>query len=482
MLWREACLSRISSLAIIAALLSVGCSGQVAATRFAIRDVTVIDGTGAAPRQHSRVVVTDEKISSTGNESGPVPTGYTAIDGRGKFLIPGLWDMHVHIAAFTANPKWSRPLLLPLYVANGVTGVRDMGGDPEVLKKLKAEAAAGELLGPQIVTCGRLLNGRPDRQFPYVIGVRTVEEARAAVDAQKADGADCIKELSSVPPEAFFALAAESRKVGLPFVGHVPEGVSIFAASDAGEASMEHLFGLLMATSKREDELREKRLKAFAARDSKAAVEAEDEAIASYDGGKAQTLYKKFIANHNYQTPTFSYLMNAYNGVDLDPNDPHLKYVPASIRGDFTPAKVHQGESAAELAHDRGVYDRLVQLVSDMHKAGVPMLAGTDSFDPYDFPGSSLHNELAWFVRAGFTPSEALQVATREAAKFLGKEKESGTIELGKRADLVLLSADPTKDIHALDQIFAVILNGRYLDRAKLDSILAEAQRFAANN
>jgi imidazolonepropionase-like amidohydrolase len=444
------------------------------AKSLAITGVTVIDATGAPARPDMTVVVTGDRITAIGKpgEIG-VPEGARVMDGKGKYLIPGLWDMHVHTAS---------PFFLPLYLASGITGVRDMHAlAPDAIFGLRKQVQEGKQPGPRVVAAGPLVDG-PKPFVPGSLVAANAAEGREAVRKLKKMGADFVKVYTKLPREAYLAIADEAKKQGLPFAGHVPESVSAAEASDLGQKSIEHLTGVELACSDREDELRREAVAALTKSDNQAALELLGRigarAADSFSDKKARALYARFVRNGTWQVPTLTVLRSL---VSLDDPkfiaDPRVKYMPPSFRSYWSLMKLSP-ETAAGL---KRAYKRATGLVRAMHQAGVPFLAGTDTPGvPYVFPGFSLHDELALLVaEGGFTPLEALQAATRDPARFLGREKDLGTVEPGKLADLVLLDADPLADIHNTTKIAAVVANGRLLPRRELDRMLAEVE--AAN-
>jgi len=456
--------------------LGMTCLGQAspAPNSLYIHDVTVIDATGAPAQPHRSVIVRGDRIV------GIVPReelekadkrAGTWIDGRGKFLIPGLWDMHVHMVFGDWFPR-GKEVTLPLFIANGITGVRDMGGELEVLQQWRKEISAGTLIGPRIVMSGPMLDG-PEPRFPSSIAIKTPEDGRRAVDDLKRRGADFIKLQSLIPRDAVFAIADEARKHGISFVGHVPDAVRASEASNAGQKSFEHLIGIFEGSSPLEDEFIK-------------GAKTESQFLSTYDPKRAATLFTLLAKNHTWQCPTLVWERggNLIDEKDFA-HDIRAKYVPAYWKDvtwkRFTEQVVHEFNTD-DLATRKRFVEKELEVVKAMHDAGIPFLAGTDTPPGvYVFSGFSLHEELQRFVAAGFTPMEALQAATLNPAKFLGMEDRLGTIEQGKLADMVLLDANPLDDIPNTQKITAVIVNGRYLSRTKLDEMLAgveaEAQR-----
>jgi hypothetical protein len=476
-------------LAFISVISVVSCS-KPQTSSLAITHITIIDVTGGPAQRDSTVVIADSRITAVGPSSSlHLPGGTRIIDGSGKFLIPGLADMHVHLTG-AGEPVGSREFILPLLIANGVTTVRDMGGSVELLKQLREEIASGERIGPQIFFTGPYLDGDPPYFQPSIV-VRNAQDAAAAVQQLKSEGVDFIKVQSRLQRGGYFAIAEASRRAGMRYVGHVPDAISARAASEAGQASLEHLTGVLLACSTREDELRRRQLAAPSPYGSvNQSLERlrvwQRDLLDSYSEEKAAKLFETFVANQTWQVPTFPLLVHlAFLTPESDlANDSLMKYVPGGVRKNWEAGRrenlVNQG--AAEFQMRRELVKRSLAVFKEMHAAGVPAMAGTDTTAPNVFPGFGLHEDLKYFVEAGLTPLEALQAATIKPAEFLGRAVEQGSIAAGKRADLVLLNANPLDDIGNAEKIEAVIVNGKLLTRAELDAILAKVAVFAASH
>jgi imidazolonepropionase-like amidohydrolase len=450
----------------------------------------LIDATGAAPQPDSTVIVSDGRISAAGSANSIViPRSAEVVDASGKFLIPGLADMHIHLTG-AGEPSGSREFIIPLLIANGITTVRDMGGKVEYLKELRAEIESGKRIGPQIFFTGPYLDGNPPSFQPSIV-VQTAAEATAAVDELKREGVDFIKVQSRLQPEAYFAIARESKKQGMRFLGHVPDAITAAAASDAGQASIEHLTGVLLGCSTREEELRQRRLALLPLKDTKASVLARDrlwtkDLLDSYSQQKAGSLFQKFRANRTWQVPTLPLLIRlAYLVPESDrKGDLRLKYIPRDVRETWDKSRDELLDSRIEVdfALQRRLVKQSLAAVKAMNDAGISFMSGTDATAPNVLPGFSLHEDLSYLVEAGLTPMQALQAATAKPAEFLGLGAEQGTIEVGKRADLVLLDANPLEDIHNTEKIRAVIVNKKLLDRSQLDALLANGEKFAATH
>jgi imidazolonepropionase-like amidohydrolase len=455
-------------------------------TPLAITHVTIVNPDGP-PQKDMAVVVSSGVIEWVGGSTDPKrPShkGALEFDAHGKFLIPGLWDMHTHVAGISADPAWSKNVLLPLLVANGITGIRDMGGDLRALQEWRREIASGALLGPQIVAAGPMLlpaprPGAAKSSDPSVLEVGTPEEARAAVDQLQKQGADFIKVIQ-LSREAYFAVAEEAKKDGISFAGHIPTAVTASEASAAGQKSIEHIIysSLALDCSSEDAELRRRLLEAAAKRDrSDAAVY--DDADKTFSPERAAALWATFNRNGTWVTPTLYSISIMAHSTQQSSDDPLLAFVPLVLQREWRPAGPPSQRALADAAWWQRQYENDRKLTGEMHRAGVRLLAGSDSLDRYVFPGSSLHYELRELAAAGLTPQEALQTATENPAKFFGRE-DTGLIAAGRRADMVLLDADPSQEIANTQKISGVVLAGRFLQRKDLDALLEKSRAAAA--
>jgi hypothetical protein len=387
------------------------------------------------------------------------PDGARVVDLSGKFLIPGLWDMHTHLSPFERTTR--------RLVAWGVTGARDMysGYEPSAVMALRARPDAprtvlsGLLDGPLLLTGGPLP--------PGAAAAGTAEEARTAVQILATKGIEAIKVYNSLPREAYFAAADEARRIGMPLIGHVPEAVSPAEAARAGQLSQEHLINILLACSTREDELRAERIALL----SDTSVSPSERArllgfpkaeglFDTYDPEKAARLFQTFVDYGAWQTPTLVLLKYFAEGGEAVRSLSYMRDLSAS-------------QLAAFQERVRALLVRHQQLVGDMHKAGVRFLAGTDMNVTTPVPpGISLHQELELLVQSGLTPMEALQTATYNAAFYVGLLSLLGTLEEGKAADVVVLDANPLDDIRNTRRIHSVVMRGSYYTREVLDRFL----------
>jgi len=424
------------------------------------------------------VVIIGGRIAEIGNsEQVRTPKNLETVNAAGKFLIPGLWDMHVH---------WYDKDYLPLFIANGVTGVRQMFGAPEHYRWRK-EIEAGRLLGPHMLIASPIVDG-PKPVWPGSIAVSNASEGRQAVIEIKQSGADFVKVYSLLSRDAYFAIADEAKKQGIPFEGHVPDSISVEEASSAGQKTIEHLTGILAACSSREAESR--RL-ALEAEDQPASArfagskyrERQEMVLGSYSPERAETLFGKLKKNQTWQCPTLTVLRSFADSDDLSfTNDPRLKYMPRDIAASWDPkADIFlKAKTADDWALSKKVFSKELEIVGAMQRAGVGILAGTDTLNPYCFPGFSLHDELGLLVQAGLTPMQALQAATLNPARFLARENDFGTVDKGKIADLVLLDANPLEDIGNTRRISAVVFGGKLFRKGSLDKMLTRIEGLAS--
>lgn len=465
---------------VLCVLLSILLSSLAWAGPLVIRRVTVIDATGKPAQPGMTVVIEQDRIAVIGPwKKVKVPAGSQIVDGKGKFLIPGLWDMHVHDYAFDSagiDVTWS----YPLYLANGVVGVREMWG-PEDANAWRAAHARYAKPSPSGYIASPIIDG--PRPPDGAVHVADAAEARAAVDRYKANGADFIKIYTLLSRDAYVAIADEARKLAIPFEGHVPDAITVEEASEAGEKSMEHLIGVPLGASSDEAMLfREKPVNGTFGDYNNTGLDYRRylRAYATYDESRAAALFARFIKNGTWQCPT---LVEERSWAHLDDDkfrhEEWLKYVPFEARSWWT--GLSRGMTAQDWDNAHRLLPQELKFVGHMYHADVPILAGTDAMGgPYVYPGFSLHEELALLVGAGLTPLAALQAATIGPARFMGQADRRGTVEVGKVADLVLLDRNPLADIHNSTFIRAVILGGKLLPRATLDAMLAESEATAA--
>src|SRR6266568_38091 len=442
-------------------------AGTALSQTLVLQHVNVIDATGSPAKADQTVIIKDGVISAVGRNITVSPGDARVVNGSGKFLIPGLWDMHTHVAGINADPQWGKTLL-PQYLAYGITSIRDMAGETASLLEWKRQQAEGTLRGPRMLIAGPFIDGSKNG-FTYpgdVIEATTPAAGRETVRLLKQKGVDFIKVGSQLSRETFLAVAEECKLQRIPFLGHVPDSVTPLEASVAGMKSQEHLFGIALSVSRNEDVLRKEISVAREHNDSKAYSAAVAESQSTLDEGKARALFAGFKQNCTWIVPTLVWTeVTSTLSQRTNPGetawDKNLNNLPDTLRQKWAPGS-HLIPDGAQAYYARKLQSDL-HIVQLMHQAGVRLLAGSDSLDPYVFPGESLHRELELLVKAGLSPMEALQAATINPAQFFGLQNDLGTIEVGKKADLVLLEADPLEDISNTRKIAAIIQGGRYL-------------------
>jgi len=424
--------------------------------------VTVIDATGAPAKPDMTVVIKGQLIEALGKTGiFTVPQNARVVDATGKFLIPGLWDMHAHFQELGLGKSY-----LALFIANGVTGVRVMAGREEY-HEWRQEISEGKLIGPRMVIGSFVVGFMPENLHD----LGNAEEGRQLVRDLKKQGWPFVKLLNHILRDVYFAIADEAKKQGIPFVGHVPLSVTTAEASDAGQRSIEHILTDIIPACSTSDEC-ELKTKFRALWDGGSPDAVGLLTNSSYSERKAMELFARLVKNKTWVCPT---LIAQHGSLSQDNDDsrqdPRLKYIPLGIKEFW--------RNNAETVR-RTDYEKLsrmqLRIVGDMKLAGVRLLAGTDTPLPYCFPGFALHDELELLVRAGLSPMEALRTATYNAAKYLGKLDSMGTVERGKVADLVLLDANPVQDIRNTQRIAAVVAGGKIFQRAALQKMLAQVE------
>jgi hypothetical protein len=446
---------------------------------------TVIDVKNGHPRPNMTIVIVGNRIATL-VKTGTVrpPTNAQVIDARGKYLIPGFWDMHLHFA------PWETPLL----VANGVTGIREMGSDchpawqdRDCLGGVRLEQKqieAGEL-GPRLLALSSWPVVPQSRwpakglaeDLPSFFAASTAEQGRQLARYFAERKVDFIKVGGHLPRDGFLGLAAEARRLGLATAGHEQLAVSAIEASDAGMKSFEHARVFLFNCFPGAAEFARSGLDEP---DTKWRRRMVDE----FDPRICEKVFRAFGLNGTWYVPT--HVTRKMDALADDPafrQDSRSKYIPKARWNAWNKAadgmvKVDPSQEGRKAMKD--FYTKGLEITGMAQKAGVKVMLGTDSVGSYVFPGFAVHDELQELVKAGLTPAEALKAATWNGAEFLGRTSESGSVETGKLADLILLDANPLIDIRNTRKIAAVVLSGRYFDRSALDQLLRTAEESAS--
>jgi imidazolonepropionase-like amidohydrolase len=453
---------------IIGALCAVlsACSGMQephADKPVAIVGVTIIEVESGDQHAPMTVIIRSDTIAAIGRtDQLPVPDDAVRIEGEGHFLIPGLWDMHTH-AHRRGRSAWH----YPAYIAHGVTGIRDMGTDLDSATAHRASWRS-EAIAPTVWWGSPTIDGA-EPVLPFGVPVTDPDEARAIARRFADLGFRFLKVYDLIDTASYRALCEEARRLGVPVEGHVPLKLSPAEVAEAGQRTIEHLTLVLEAcipgtltwvsadtTGDSMGLLADGRLAA---------------SLNEYDTATAQALFARLAEAHVWQVPTLVQMRGAFFIRDsVFANDPRLSTLPSAVRAEWDAYRRETPDTV--LKAGALVFERQLAMVGEMHRAGVPFLAGTDaSAEPWVFPGTSLHDELALLVEAGFSPLDALRTATLNPARYRG---EGGKlIAPGSVADLVLLDGDPTQDISRTRHIEGVVLRGNYLDRAALDELVA---------
>src|SRR5579883_3442083 len=367
----------------------------------AFTDCTLIDPRYGVAQAHSNILITGDRITARGPAASTrIPPGARIVRSSGKFVIPGLWDMHVHVGAIEED--W-----FPLYLANGLTGLREMAAsetNASRQRRYEQDVASGRRIGPELFWT----------LFPMdAPAIADERQARAEVARRAAMGLTYIKIYDGLSREAYFAIADECRKRGLQMVGHIPDAISASEVARAGQASVEHLDGVLLACSRKEAEVRwmmqhgQKVWKML---------------LDTFDSAKADRLIESFRTGRVWQTPTLGIYRVGDAPIEYARRD-YLSAWPREALGG------PMGGLDAETA--RRVFTVYQDLVRRMEQRGVRILAGTDTPYPYCVPGFALHRELALLVEAGMSPAAALRAATWNPAEFLHVTRDYGSIEPG---------------------------------------------------
>lgn len=440
-------LLRVTAILFVTAVTTYLAQPQAQSSATAFVGVTLIPMDKEATVPNQTVIVRDGKIASIGPATAQIPAGAARVDGKGKFLMPALAEMHAHIPG-GKQPDSAVERTLFLYVANGVTTIRGMLGDPRHLT-YRDKAAKGEVVSPRIYTSGPSFNGKT---------APTPEAAVAAVTEQKQAGYDLLKIHPGVPRDAFDAMSAKADELKIPFAGHVPAAVGLQRALEAKYKSIDHLDGYVEAlvTNPGESQTFGVNL------------------INQVDESKLPALVKATRAAGTWQVPTEVLLVNWLS--DENPEAmakwPEMKYVPAETVANWVKQK--QGFTSKFSAADRQKLLALRRkIIKSLHDAGVPFALGSDAPQTWNVPGFSVHRELQVIVAAGLTPYQALRSGTANVATYFGTTATTGTVAAGKRADLLLLDANPLQDISNSSRIAGVMVNGRWLSRDDIDKQLA---------
>ncbi len=464
-----------------AALLALGLLGSAHAADKVAADLilskaSVIDVAHGKALKGKSVVLKGDTIIAVVDD-GQL-SGYAArktIELPGKYLMPGLWDTHVHFGGGAALIDENRHLL-PLYLAHGITTVRDCSGDlPDTVLAWRDQIKNGQLAGPTIFTSGAKLEGYKPL-WKGTIEVGTPEEVSKALDHLQAQKVDFVKITeNTLKPEIYLEALRQARQRGMRTSGHVPVQLTLATMFDAGLGTLEHQAYLLRASTPKEQELT-----AQVAAGTLSGKEAMRLSLESYDEATARAAFRYMASKGTAVVPTLSVSqVVAYLDRDDHSHDPALQYIGKGLRAtyDWRVQRAAQ-DNADAIAQRHKVFEKSAALLPLLQQEGVSIIAGTDAgfLNSYDYPGQALHDEIGLYVQYGLTPVQALQTAVINGPRFLGKLDRYGSVEAGKSADLLVLDADPLQDISATRKIRLVVSRGTVYDRAHLDQMLAETK------
>jgi imidazolonepropionase-like amidohydrolase len=429
------------------------------------------------------VIIVDDIIADIYPNDGKVPgSGVEVVDAKGMYMIPGLGDMHAHFGPGGATE-------LRVFVAYGVTLLRVMWGGEEILS-LRDQVDEKALLGPRIITAGSIIDGVAHEGLlstgPQLKEVTTVEQARRLVAEEKAAGYDFIKIYSDLSPVVFDAISQAAKESGMPFAGHVPRDVPIEYAIRSGMATMEHGIGFAKTTVRDDIDLGQGQTSAERIRLGRAIADGETSLNEIFDQTKMREIANMAAESGVWSVPTlvvFQQMVLTHDEMKSQLAREEMQYSAPEIRQYWSRVSDNRGPLVSEedVAMAMELFPALLERVRILNEAGAGILAGTDTVNPFVFPGISLHEELELLVRAGMTPYQSLQTATSNVAKFLGETGKIGSVVAGSRADLVLLSANPLDDIRNTRTIVGVVRNGEWFDSVERQEMLADvAAQFAS--
>lgn len=465
----------------LAAVIPTAVASAKEAADLVIRDAMLIDVAQGRVTPHRSLAIRGDTIVAVGAATAIAKRFDAArtVDARGKYVMPGLWDMHVHFGGGAELIGENRDLL-PIYIAYGITTVRDCAADISAsVIEWRGAIARGALLGPTLYTSGPKLEGYKPL-WKGTIEVGTPGEVAAALDRLQAMRADFVKITdNTLRPDIFLAALAQAKARGLRTSAHIPYALTIDQAARAGLGSIEHLDYLIKAGSPQEAAIA---ADYAAGRLSYAA--ASDRLVDTFDRRLAARAYKRLATQGVFVTPTLNMSrVLAYLDRDDHARDEGLALVGPGLRATYQ-WRVDRAAKAtsAEIIRRHAEYELSRSLMPMLVRAGLPILAGTDSgyLNSFNYPGIGLHDELARYVEAGLTPAQALRSATITGPAFLGKTARYGGLAPGKAADILVLEDNPLADIAATRAIHAVILRGRLLDRNALDALLTTARAKSA--
>ena len=472
------------ALTLLALIFSFSCSEQIKfEDATCIKNITTIDPIDGL-RENQTIIIKENRIFKIADSDKlKLHSSNDIIDGSEKFMIPGLWDAHIHFA-YMENIA---DRMLDLFFCYGITSVRDIGGRIEFVKKWKDEALKDPTSMPRVKIAGPLLDGMPNvydgsrPQNPELsVGLATIEDVNEMIASLIDQDVDLLKAYEMLTPEQFQRITKLARENGLKVTGHVPLSMDVISASNAGMNSMEHLRNIeLSCASNAVELLSQRQTLLFDGRDDTGAAlrsrihsAQRQNAIENYDESVADKVLSVLAKNETWQIPTLALNMAFVDRPFSDPQfQQSFKYLPSEIEKAWK-ERIEAFSETPLNEFNMNYHQWQLEMVKRIHDYEIPIMAGTDCPIFFLTPGLSLHTELETLVRAGVTPLDVLKTATYNPARYFNMENELGTISEGKIADLLILDANPLMNISNTQKVNAVIKDGRYHSRSDLDKRL----------
>ncbi|MFK7814249.1 MAG: amidohydrolase family protein [Maribacter sp.] len=479
----------VKFLLILCILIVTSCqpSGELFLDATCIENVNVIHPENGLIENQTVIIQGEKILKVISSKDIQLSAENKIIDGTGKYLMPGLWDAHIHFAYM----EELAPSMFDLFLGYGITSVRDTGGKVDFVKMWKDKALANPENAPRVMMAGPLLDGIPNvydgstpQRPPLSVGLPTVDAAIKKVNELESLGVDLLKAYEMLTPEQFGVITKMAKEKGLKVTGHVPLSMDVISASNAGLSSMEHMRNLELSCASNSDELWQQRLQLLEAEKdsaggvlrSKIHALQRETAVKNYDDEKANEVLAVLAKNETWQIPTLAlgtFLSNRhFNNQDWKES---ITYLPEEIEQKWK-ENAESIEKMPITPFRKQYSDWSINMVKKIHETKIEIMAGTDCPIALLTPGQSLHEELVVLVKAGLTPLEAIKTATVNPAKYFNLENELGLVQEGMWADLILLDANPLKDISNTQSINAVVKNGKYFDKSELNAILKRAR------
>ena len=475
-----------SYLTLLFLLFTFSCSptGELFENAICIQNINTIDPNEGL-KENQTIIIREGrilKIASTSELS--LDPANNIVDGTGQYMIPGLWDAHVHFSFM----EELAPMMLDLFLAYGITSVRDTGGRIEFVKVWKDKALANPTTAPRVMIAGPLLDGMPNvydgsdpGHPPLSVGLPTVTDVAEQIDLLHSQGVDLLKAYEMLTPDQFATVIEKAKEKGLKVTGHVPLSMDVIAASNGGLNSMEHMRNLELSMASNADELLAQRKKLLEEGKGKPGGVLRSSihqaqratAIQNYDEEKAAAVLEVLATNQTWQIPTMALnTLRTTKPFRKQAWQESFQYLPDTISSQWNKTIDFMIDSSEVSDFQRQHADWMMNMIKKVHESEIGIMAGTDTPIGFLTPGYSLHEEMNVLVEAGISPIEVLKSATYNPAAYFNMENELGSIKETFLADLLILDANPLEDINNTLKIKSVIRNGELHDRLALDKIL----------